>query len=276
VLQCHCLRRIPELWKPTLMRRILLTCLAILVLAGCQRDWTTLVDTEPSPTLDTPLMERNDAADAEEWPAIPEQDVKTDWLIGKVIRVADGDTLTLLVDEKDAPKEIRVRLEGIDCPEAGQPWGTRAKQALSELVFQQTVKVWSIGQDRYGRTLGRVYVGEDDERSDVNLALVAQGLAWHYKRYSDDELLADAEIAAKRERRGLWADPSPVAPWHWRAKQPKGKSEGPAFTPPADGKHWLNTTTGVRHNSTCENWGKTKRGRPCGPKEGKACGMCGG
>jgi len=108
------------------------------------------------------------------------------------------------------------------------------------------------------------------------VALVAQGFAWHFKRYSDDEDLSEAELAARRERRGLWSDPNPIPPWDWR-KQPREVERDEAeFTPPVDGQHWLNTTTNVRHNTSCDNWGKTKRGRPCGADEGRACGICGG
>lgn len=132
-------------------------------------------------------------------------------------------------------------------------------------------KVWVIGEDRYGRKLGRVYVGADEQPTDVNVALVAQGLAWHYKRYSDDDQLADAEIAARRDRRGLWVDPNPVAPWDWREQQRQRDAEFKTSSVTAtDGKYRLNTSTGVRHNSGCEQFGKTKRGRPSSPTVAKS------
>ena len=90
----------------------------LLLLTGCQADWTTLVDTEPaSRRKSVPIV-----TVSEEQPEIPEQDVGSDWLKGKVIRVSDGDTVVLLVDGQDSSKQIRVRLEGIDAPESGQPW----------------------------------------------------------------------------------------------------------------------------------------------------------
>jgi len=89
----------------------------------------------------------------------------------------------------------------------------------------KAVKVQTTGKDRYGRTLGRVFVGE----TDVNVHLVRQGLAWWYRKYSDDPKLKAAEEAARRARRGLWADPSPVPPWDWR----KEHSEGGDKTPPS-------------------------------------------
>jgi micrococcal nuclease len=255
--------------RKTAMPRLLYPWLLLLI--GCEANWT-LVDTEAASQRESvPIVTAS-----EEQPEIPEQDVRADWLKGKVVHIVDGDTLDLLMDEEDSPKKIRIRLQGIDAPESGQPWGTRATQALSELVSGEVVEVLSIGEDRDKRLLGRIYIGEEDQRIDVNLALVAQGLAWHYKYYSDDEDLSEAELAARRERRGLWSDPNPIPPWDWR-KQPRETERDEAeFVEPMTGQHWLNTTTGVRHNTNCENWGKTKRGRPCGPDEGRACGICGG
>lgn len=73
-------------------------------------------------------------------------------LTGRVVGVSDGDTLTVLLPE-NAP--LRVRLTEIDAPESGQPYGHRAKQALSALVFGQEVRLATRGVDRYGRTLAR-------------------------------------------------------------------------------------------------------------------------
>ena len=90
-------------------------------------------------------------------------------LTGKVISVTDGDTLTLLVGKT----QIKVRLEGIDAPDRGQPFGTKARQALSEEVFGKTVQMEDLGKDRYKRTLGVVRVGD----RHVNLELVREGWA---------------------------------------------------------------------------------------------------
>jgi micrococcal nuclease len=79
------------------------------------------------------------------------------------------------------------------------------------------------GVDRYGRTLARVEV----EGQDVNRQMVAEGLAWHYLRYSDDATLADAEREARAAGRGLWRDREPVPPWEWRASE-KGRKRQPA------------------------------------------------
>ncbi len=98
--------------------------------------------------------------------------------------ITDGDTITVLREGQPVP----VRLEGIDCPERGQDFGTRAKQATSDLAFGETFQVEVRDHDRYGRIVGRVFVGD----TDVSLALVEQGLAWHFKRYSSEAALASA------------------------------------------------------------------------------------
>ena len=119
----------------------------------------------------------------------------------------------------DAAKtQHKVRLAGIDCPVSGQPWGQRAKQALSGYVFDRQVIVESDKQDRYGRTVGKVLDGE----RDVNLVLVRDGMCWWYRKYADEQSPVDqglyeaAESKPKRARMGLWSDPDPVPPWEWR------------------------------------------------------------
>jgi endonuclease YncB( thermonuclease family) len=133
-------------------------------------------------------------------------------LTGRVVSIADGDTLTLLTPER---RQVKVRLHGIDTPERRQPFGTRAREALSELAFQKPVRVEVQDTDRYGRTVGRVYVGP----VDVNAELVRRGMAWVYTRYNRDPALPQLEAEARAARRGLWADPRPVPPWNWRRQQ---------------------------------------------------------
>ena len=88
-----------------------------------------------------------------------------------------------------------------------------------------------------------------------------------------NKALAKAEAAARKVKRGVWADPNPIPPWEWRQKQREKEKQARSDV---DTGFWLNTTTGSRHNSSCPNYRNTKRGRPCGPGEGRACGMCGG
>ena len=135
-----------------------------------------------------------------------------DTYTGKCVGVTDGDTVSVL----KAGKAAKIRLEGIDCPEMGQDFGTRAKQFTSELVFGKQVQVKEYYPDRYGRMVARVLVGGQD----VSRELVRAGLAWHYKRYSKDPVLAEAEAEARRAEVGLWSMPSAVPPWEWR-KSPR-------------------------------------------------------
>ena len=121
-------------------------------------------------------------------------------LTGRVVAVNDGDTLTVLLPENVS---LRVRLTEIDAPESGQPYGNRAKQALSALVFGQEVRLATRGKDRYGRTLARLSC----EGLDVNAELVRQGAAWAFRRYLTDPSLLVLEEEARTERRGLWALP---------------------------------------------------------------------
>jgi endonuclease YncB( thermonuclease family) len=189
-------------------------------------------------------------------------------LTGKVVGIADGDTLTLLVDKT----QIRVRLEGIDTPERGQPFGRRAGQALAKRVFGKVVQVDDLGKDRYGRTLGIVRLG----KRNINLELVREGWAWWYRKYAPkNRELASAEAAARKAKRGLWADAKPTPPWGWRQNERERRLKSRSVSH-VDTGYWLNTSTGVRHNRGCPNYRNTKRGRPCGADEGKACGMCGG
>lgn len=141
-------------------------------------------------------------------PFLPEKLV----LRGKVIGVMDGDTFDLL----NGTEKVRVRLEGIDAPEKGQPFGNNAKKAMSDLCFGKNVQVVASTKDRYGRMIARVYL--PDGRC-INEEMLRQGMAWHFKRYSNDARWARMENSARAARTGLWADPRPVAPWEWRSQR---------------------------------------------------------
>ncbi len=133
---------------------------------------------------------------------------------GKVVGVSDGDTIKVMY-QGEAEK---IRLQGIDCPELrGQPFGKRAKQLTSKLVFGKVVTVDWKKRDRYGRIIGKVTL--PDGRS-LEHELLRAGLAWHYVRYSNDETMAALETEARRAKVGLWRDKAPTPPWDWRrAKQ---------------------------------------------------------
>jgi micrococcal nuclease len=129
---------------------------------------------------------------------------------GKIVGVSDGDTVKLLTADFT---EIKVRLEGIDCPEKNQAFGQKAKQFTSDLCFGKQVSFQKTGQDRYGRSLG--YIILPDGRN-LNKEILRAGFAWHYKKYNQSKELADLEKEAKAAKRGLWYDPNPMAPWDFR------------------------------------------------------------
>jgi len=145
---------------------------------------------------------------------------------GRIVGVIDGDTVDLLTDAKVL---MRIRLSGIDAPEKKQPFGNAAKRMLSALTFDRRVVVSAKKKDRYGRYVGKVFVGG----TDANLQMVQHGLAWHYKKYerqqsSEDRVLyAEAELKAKAKRIGVWADKDSVAPWDFRQPN-RGRSRAAA------------------------------------------------
>ena len=130
-------------------------------------------------------------------------------LEGRVVAIVDGDTLDLLTAEQ---RTVRVRLAEIDAPEHRQAFGTRAREALSDLAFGKAARAELVDRDRWGRAVGRVYVGD----LEVNADLVRQGFAWVFRKYRHRPALLELEADAKANRRGLWADVAPVPPWEWR------------------------------------------------------------
>jgi len=97
----------------------------------------------------------------------------SDSFTGKVVKITDGDTIVVLTSDN---KQVKIRLEGIDCPESNQDFGNKAKQTVSDLCFGKEVVIQKSGEHRYGRTLGFVFVGY----VNVNKELLKQGLAWQY------------------------------------------------------------------------------------------------
>ncbi len=137
--------------------------------------------------------------------------VYSNQIIGKVVGVSDGDTITLLTDQK---QRIKVRLSEIDAPEKNQAWGQNAKRALSNRIYSRSIVVQSAGEDRYGRVLGTVYIGE----VNINKEMVETGNAWAYTQYVRDQSYFTLQQNAKSRKAGLWSLPEEqiIAPWEWR------------------------------------------------------------
>lgn len=143
---------------------------------------------------------------------------QADLISGRVVSVADGDTITVL-DANNV--QHKIRLAGIDAPEKSQAFGQRSRESLAELVANRPVMVETNKQDRYGRYVGKVLV----DGQDVNVEQIRRGLAWLYRQYeqelSDDDRQSydRAESEARDSRRGLWVDKRSVAPWDFRAAE---------------------------------------------------------
>ena len=125
----------------------------------------------------------------------------------EVLEVKDGDSIILSNYEE-------IRLAHIDAPEYNQLWGVKATEFVTNLCLRKEVKLKRYGKDKYGRTIAEVY----ENVINVNHELVREGLAWHYRRYSNDRYYQQLELEARAKKRGLWSDPDPKAPWEWRRK----------------------------------------------------------
>jgi micrococcal nuclease len=130
-----------------------------------------------------------------------------------VVSVLDGDIFEVL----HSNRLERIRLSGIDCPEKGQAYGTRAQQAASRLVLGGEVTLQTYGKDKYGRTIADVLLLDG---TNVNHTLVEDGWCWWYRKYAPGDTVLEAlEAEARVAKKGLWADPQPVPPWEWRRRE---------------------------------------------------------
>lgn len=137
-------------------------------------------------------------------------------LVGRVVAITDGDTLTIL----DAGRrQHKLRIAGIDAPEKRQPWSERSRQHLASLAFGKSALA-DCYKKSYKRQVCRVYVAG----ADVGLAQVSAGLAWWYRKYAIEQTPEDrgryeaAEQQARSRRLALWVEPRPVPPWEWRRR----------------------------------------------------------
>jgi endonuclease YncB( thermonuclease family) len=144
-------------------------------------------------------------------------DAKAEVLVGTVVGITDGDTITVI--DKDNT-EHKVRLMGIDAPEKTQDFGDESKKALSNYIYQKTVTVDYKKLDKYKRKVGKVIL----DKQDICLAMIELGMAWHYKDYekeqskTDRDLYSQAELKARDEKIGLWQDSKAIKPSSFRHK----------------------------------------------------------
>lgn len=168
---------------------------------------------------------------------------------GKVVRVSDGDTITVLDADN---KQHRIRFQGIDAPESKQAFGQASKENLSKMVFGKQVTVTWDKVDKYRRTVGKVLL----DGRDINIEQVKAGFAWHYKKYSEEQPAEDrvtyakAEEEARAAKRGLWQDPNPTPPGEWRAEA-KAERWGP---PPPEGTVIGNKGSKKYHRPDCPGY----------------------
>jgi len=137
-------------------------------------------------------------------------EVPSDAVQFKLKRISDGDTVVTTED-------TRIRLWGIDTPERDQRHGSDATAALTEMLNNQQLYLETKDIDRYGRTVGVIYTADGDE---INLEMVCDGRAWWYERYAKRATdYEQCQEDAQENKRGLWAEEDPVAPWDWRRRK---------------------------------------------------------
>ena len=138
-------------------------------------------------------------------------------LTGKVISISDGDTVTIINDYQ----KTKIRLAEIDTPEKKQPYGKKARKALSDFILNKEVEVEVVTIDRYGRTVGKIFL----DNRNINREMVKAGHAWVYVKYTKDKTLFELEKNAKENQLGLWALPEEerIPPWQWRKNKLRAK-----------------------------------------------------
>lgn len=137
---------------------------------------------------------------------------------GTVRAVYDGDTVLLATREKS---RLKVRLYGIDAPETkkpdrpGQPYGDLSRQTLKQKIIGRRVAAEIVDIDQYQRAVAVIRYGE----RDINREMVAEGMAWAYRRYLQGAYASEyirSETGARARRAGLWREPNPRPPWDFR------------------------------------------------------------
>lgn len=192
----------------------------------CLFSWSLFAQEQPiNPTTPvsspTPEVTDDDIPEIDGFNVLPAPEIVT----GKVIDAHDGDTITVLNDQK---KQFKVRFNGIDAPELKQDFGNKSRQNLAKLVFGKTVTIVCPKVDKYGRNVCTVFL----DKTDINLEQVKGGFAWHYKKYQDEQTPEDrknyseAEINARQLNLGLWLQPNATEPSAWRRGENNPNTSG--------------------------------------------------
>jgi endonuclease YncB( thermonuclease family) len=133
---------------------------------------------------------------------------------GKVVGISDGDTLTVIRQTGAKTESVTVRLNGVDAPETGQPFGAQSKKFTSNLTYDKPVVVVPKTYDLYGRLVAEIILPEG---TNLSHEIVRAGYGWWYREYCPDHAVLGAlENAARRNRWGLWAGNDPIPPWQFR------------------------------------------------------------
>ncbi|MEQ1936453.1 MAG: thermonuclease family protein, partial [Fimbriimonadaceae bacterium] len=203
-------------------------------------------------------------------------------LKAKITVVTDGDTITAL--DKNSV-QAKLRLHGIDAPESGQAFSTKAKEFTSALCFEKTVEIKIVDTDQYGSYVAIVTLPDGKILND---ALVRNGMAWWYEQQAPkDAILKTCQESAKAEKLGLWADSDPVPPWEFRKNEAEKKEQAspsvpehqPAFQTPQDGEVYIAPTGKKYHNQGCRTLRNGSTGVSLSAAQSRgyeACKVCGG
>lgn len=136
-------------------------------------------------------------------------------ITGKVVKVADGDTVTIKTDKNE---KVRIRFWGIDAPEKSQEYGIKSLDVLKKKIDGKTVEVEIKDKDHYGRVVGVVYY----QGENINLYMLKTGNVWQYKQFSKNNIeFTKAEEEAKKAKLGLWKESNPTPPWVYRRENRK-------------------------------------------------------
>ncbi len=164
---------------------------------------------------------------------------------GRVVAVEDGDTVRVQRGQGD----VRIRLFGIDAPEATQAYGPEAREMARRLLLNRAVIVSMKDVDQYGRIVAALSV----DGREIGPELIAAGAAWNYAQFSQDERYATLEAEARAARRGLWARADPTPPWLFRAAA-RGSGTARGAPGQASGAFHGNTSSRVFHAPGCEHY----------------------